>query len=383
MDVQRRNAPGVLYLRIERDIIIVTRQAFALRVNAKAVRNVVAHFVTPRAAKTGSGRRMAIEFLPAIAGEIVTTQEVLVLVARGGVHVLRNDIPAWPAHRFALRRCQRGHHSAGVLERSVVHQIVTQDAVFTADSIGKPARTRVEQNARGFKSARGQHYNFGSDFASHMRSAIDERHSVRLAFGVHHQMAHHGIAHQMKTAGARRGRQRNGRAIEIGRGEAAALAFVAIMASWTAVEWNGEVGGAVDNQLPSEFLLDNFLRGQLAATQPHSRKKLAVGQLRQIFGRSADADKILNAIVIRFEILVAEGPILAVAVIAGGLEFEIAVAIANAGPTKSLAAHLPSANPHERLVGRKCIRMVVVIDEKLVAVIVAGIAEPLHGLVFE
>src|SRR5207253_13263 len=73
----------------------------------------------------------------------------------------------------------------------------------------------------------------------------------------------------------------------------------------------------------------------------------------------------------------------AVSVVAGGFEFEIAVAIADARPAKRLTPDLAAANPHEGLVGRKSVGMLCIVDEELAAVIVAGVTEPLQRLLLE
>src|SRR5579871_5342186 len=72
-----------------------------------------------------------------------------------------------------------------------------------------------------------------------------------------------------------------------------------------------------------------------------------------------------------------------ISVSACGFEFIIAVAIALPRPAKCLAADLAAADPHEGLVGGKCVRILVVVYEELVAVLVTGVAEALHGLLFE
>src|SRR6202021_1076403 len=110
------------------------------------VGNMVADFFAPAAAETRRGRRVTVQLLPAVAGEIVTAQEILVLETSGCVYILRNDVAAGTSYRFALRGSQRGHHSTTFFERGVIHQVVPQD-IWIADA-------RMEQNTRGFQSAR-------------------------------------------------------------------------------------------------------------------------------------------------------------------------------------------------------------------------------------
>ena len=102
--------------------------------------------------------------------------------------------------------------------------------------------------------------------------------------------------------------------------------------------------------------------------------------MRQALARTAYADITLDQIVVRFELPVADGPVFSVAIAAGGFKLVVAEAITLARPAKRLAPDLAAANPHERFVGGKGIGMLQVIDEELVAVLVAGVAQALHRL---
>jgi len=64
---------------------------------------------------------------------------------------------------------------------------------------------------------------------------------------------------------------------------------------------------------------------QLFATdQCHRRQKKGIEKLRQIFLRTADADEALDPRVIGRKLGVANGPVIAITVAAGGFEFIIA-----------------------------------------------------------
>src|SRR3954471_8962854 len=88
-------------------------------------------------------------------------------------------------------------------------------------------------------------------------------------------------------------------------------------------------------------------------------------------------------VVVGLELFVADRPVFAVAIAGGRFEFVVTVAIAFASPAESLATYLPAANPHEGLVDGEGIRILQVIDEKLMAVLIAGIAEALYRLVLQ
>ena len=100
---------------------------------------------------------------------------------------------------------------------------------------------------------------------------------------------------------------------------------------------NRQVGDAVGHDAPAKFALDHVFGLQRAAGKIHGRQKLSVGQLRQAFARSADADIAFDQVVVGLEFLVADGPIFAVAVAGGGFEFVVAVAIAFARPAERLS----------------------------------------------
>src|SRR5262249_26369275 len=117
-----------------------------------------------------------------------------------------------------------------------------------------------------------------------------------------------------------------------------------------------------------------------AARKSHRRQELTIWHLWQTFARTAHADEAFYLIVVRFEVVVANRPVFSVAIVAGGFEFVVAEAIAFARPTKCFSSHLPAADPHERFVHRKGVRMLQVIDEKLMAVLVTGIAQTLDRL---
>src|SRR2546429_7369086 len=161
---------------------------------------------------------------------------------------------------------------------------------------------------------------------------------------------------------------------------AAALALVAIMARWPTPVHNRQVRHTVRHHHPAELFADHVARQHAAARKVHGRQKLAVGHLRQALARAAYTDKRFDFFVVRLEILVTERPIFAIAVAAGGLELVVAISVAFARPAEGLAAHLAATYPHKRLVERKGVGILVIVDEKLVAEFVARVTEPLDGL---
>ena len=261
--------------------------------------------------------------------------------------------------------------------REVVHQIVAQTRRRSCrrrwENRGERelSRIRVDSSAA---AASTTIFRWASRWA--LRGAIDivDARGLRLIL-VHHQVAHHRVADQCEPARARCRGQRNGRAVEIRRGVASALAFVAVVARRTTL--CGTVRFATRSGITRQPNLASItcFASRLAAGKIHGRKELAVRHLLQAFTRAAHADEAFDFVVVGFELSIVKGPVLPVAVAPGRLELVVAVAIALARPAERLAADLPAANPHEGLVWREGVGILMVVDEELVAVFVAGVAQ--------
>ena len=222
--------------------------------------------------------------------------------------------------------------------------------------------------------------NLGIDLAMLARDPIDVVDALGAAAVVDQKVADNGVAHQGEFSGAGRGRQSDRRAVEIRSGETAALALVAIVTGGAAAMRNRQVGDAVGHDAPAKLTLDHVFGLLRAAGKIHGRQKLSVGQLRQALARSTDTDIAFDHVVVGLKFLVADGPIFAVAVASGSLEFIVAVAIAFARPAERLSSNLTAANPKEGFVRGKGVGVLQIVDEELMAVFVAGVAQALHRL---
>src|SRR5437763_9913143 len=193
-------------------------------------------------------------------------------------------------------------------------------------------------------------------------------------------MTHDSIADQGKLPRAGRGWKRDGRTVEIGSSETATLALVAIVAGGPPAMFDCQVSYAVWHHSPTKLAFDDLLRHQAATGKRHRRQEVSIRHLRQAFARATHAYETLDAIVIRLEISVADGPIFSIAITAGRFELVITKAIAFARPTKCFPSHLAAANPHEWHVWREGVWILKVVHKKLMAVLVTGIAQTLHRL---
>src|SRR2546427_619811 len=98
----------------------------------------------------------------------------------------------------------------------------------------------------------------------------------------------------------------------------------------------------------------------LRARHPHRRMELAVGQLVHAFRYAGNADVLFDDVVVRGQVLIAERPVFSESVVGGGLEVEVAHAVALPSPDVCPAAGnaqppLP-AKRHVGKTGRSAIR---------------------------
>src|SRR3954471_10112989 len=162
---------------------------------------------------------------------------------------------------------------------------------------------------------------------------------------------------------------------------AAALAMAAVMTGGAAIVFLGENRCAPDGDAAlGPALLDGALQQALAADHLHAGQETAIGQLRQVFISAADADERFDLVIVRCQLFITDRPVVAVTVMARRFEIIIREAITLAAPHNRAPADLATAYPIEGLVGGRCVRVVYVINEELIAVLVTGITFGLHRL---
>ena len=104
-----------------------------------------------------------------------------------------------------------------------------------------------------------------------------------------------------------------------------------------------------DPAVSAELLREPAGDRLLGAVERHRRLELPVRKLRQSFNRSGDARVLLDVVVPRREIRVADRPVDGDALAAVGLEVEIAESVALAAPGQRAAADVIAAIPVEAL----------------------------------
>src|SRR5213078_3711920 len=177
-----------------------------------------------------------------------------------------------------------------------------------------------------------------------------------FAFFVDDDFAGHRTGNQSELSRFHRGRQQNLAGAEIGSGDTAAAALAAIVARQAAIDRAREDREARRNANNVE-LVAGFLDHQFRATRLGWRQKDAVGRAGNIFFRSEHADVGFHFVVIRSEIFVSDGPIVAKAIARGGLEIDGSKAQRNTAPVIGAAADDARTKPLETRAGSGSVRL--------------------------
>src|SRR6266481_1719291 len=128
--------------------------------------------------------------------------------------------------------------------------------------------------------------------------------ALRFALLAHDYVADNSVADQGQAPSSRGGWKRHARTVEVRRGVATALAFVAVMASRPPAMHGGEIGHTVGHHDPAKLFADDFPRQLAAAGEAHGRQEFAVGHLLEAFARAAYSDEGFHQVVIRSQVLV-------------------------------------------------------------------------------
>ena len=107
---------------------------------------------------------MTVQLLTAVAVEAVASNEAGI-PAGAQVRVIGNDEAAGSSHWFTGGRAQAGHEPAAAFDGEVIHQVVAEDALLIANTLGKQRRPGIEEDACGFQCARSQDDDAGGGLA--------------------------------------------------------------------------------------------------------------------------------------------------------------------------------------------------------------------------
>src|SRR5689334_1438943 len=132
-------------------------------------------------------------------------------------------------------------------------------------------------------------------------------------------------------------------------GYAAALTGSAIVAGRPPIEGFCQVGGSTGRHHPAEFCLHALAEAKLSAGHRHGRLEDSVRDDWIPFRLAGDADVLLDDVVIRRQVSVAERPVNSVTVVRRPLEVQIAVAKAQPPPdVRAATADSQPAAPDKR-----------------------------------
>ena len=191
----------------------------------------------------------------------------------------------------------------------------------------------------------------------------------------------HRVGQHRQPAGFNRGRKCARLCREIGAVRTAARADRAVLAGRAAFIGLalGQVGGAPDRQAAPRPLARNGFAGvAFDHVERHRRLEFAIGKLWQALRRARYADELLDLVVPRRQIGIADRPVGAVAIALVGPEIIVRPAVSLPAPGQRTAAELVRPEPGEiGALGRR-VGVLGVVDEVVLREFVEVAVERLH-----
>ncbi|EEF25498.1 conserved hypothetical protein, partial [Ricinus communis] len=364
VEAQLRQAEAAPLVLVQRHAVVLLRQLFAERAEERdpfaGPRDLVLRLRAETVRLRGRIRPVVAHGAALVA---VAAREV-------GVRVLAADV-AEARHEDA-----RGTAAAvvAVLETGdlrehaharVVDEVAPQHVAVVADAVRVQRALRLQQDLQGAVRGRIQEDHLRAKAQALARLRIDDAHAgglLRLRVDV--DRFHDAVRADREQARLLRGRQRGAQRAEIRAERAAAVADVAPLARAAAVQRFRQVGHAADRHaavLP--LRLDGALEVFFQRRHLERRQVVPVGEVRQPFRRAAHADEFFHVRVPRFQVRVADRPVIAVPVAFILQEVVRAPAVRLAAPRERAAAQHVGAVPAERF--HLLVRVLAVVDPVL------------------
>src|SRR5438876_8501285 len=367
VDAQQWDPPLVLPLRVQVHVVLVARQALAVSLQRHPPRSRLAQALLQVRAQARLRRAAAPSLTTRSRLDPIASEEAdLLLSVRAEVAEPRDVGPRGPPAVDVLV-LETGDDSFRAGLGDVVHQVVTQLPARVGEP-GREARALRVQEDLGRGERRGAEEDESPGVLARLLGmCVDDTHARGPVppFVVHHAL-YDRIGHDRQPPRLPRRRQRRAQAREVPREAAAARALVARSARAPAVVGPRQVRDPHQRQAASgKLALDRLLHALLRTRHLPGREKLAVRQVRQAQPLPAHPDEALDVAVPGREIPVANRPIHAVAVAQVGLEVEVAPSPAQPPPDETAPAQLVAADPAERFVVGRNVRMLPVIDEEV------------------
>ena len=175
------------------------------------------------------GRAATPVFAASAALIAVAANEFLLL----GFHVAEtrnvNSIGAIAKRHFVF---VPGHDPAGARAHVMIHQVVAEFAAAVGEAIGKFRGGGIEQDARGLQRRGAQEKYARLVFGGDLGLRVDHPHAADFSrVGIEDQAVHHAVRPDREFSGFLRRGQRRIQAAEVGRRDAAAMTYAAVVAS--------------------------------------------------------------------------------------------------------------------------------------------------------
>ena len=214
---------------------------------------------------------------------------------------------------------------------------MSQDAARVGEAV------RVQQQARGFQGGRADDEDARGGVIVALRMPVEEVDSIDQAgIAIDRDFAGDGVGHDGELAGGEgRGEQQVGRARQRSGGAARLGGGHALLA--------GRGDEPLDAQAVGGVVLEED----------------SVGELREALAAPGHAEERLHAVVVRGEIGVGDGPVIAEAIVVLTLEFEVAETPGGAAPAEGAASDQADAHPIIRVAGRIGVRILLFVGPQV------------------
>ena len=234
------------------------------------------------------------------------------------------------------------------VEADLLAVVASELVVAVAEPVRVTRRRRVEQDAGGVHRRGGDHDRARPDVALGAAAALEVLHARGPALGVGRHPRRDRARDDLQPPGLDGGQQEIVGGVEVGGGPAAGAARAAVVAGAASVVRPGQDGAANGHARDAEAL-GRAGQDHLRAAGPDRRQVIAAaGQRIRVVVAAGDADELLDAVVVRGDVRVADRPrdVPAVPLRAG--EVEVRHPQADAAPDVRLAAPAPGAVEVER-----------------------------------
>ena len=218
--------------------------------------------------------------------------------------------------RHFSKRCE----VSAAIAADGIHQIAANHAGGIRQAIGEQRRLRIQQQPRGFAGARGNDERPRVNAFLATRRLVDVGDRRDLAVFADDEFAGHCAGDQREASGLLRGRNHDLARTEVRSRDASPSALRAVVAGGTSI-----VGLGQDRQprrhAKNVQMVARLLDDGLSAARLGRRQEDSVGRAGNVLFRSEDSDVGLDLVVVGRDVVVADRPIVAHAVV--GANFEI------------------------------------------------------------